>query len=256
MRQFAGFGTAEETNERFSYLLAQGQTGLSTAFDMPTLLGYDSDHPFASGEVGKLRRGHRHRWRTWRCSSTASRSDEVTTSMTINRPGLDPAAPCTWSVAEKQGVAVDQAERHHPERHPQGVHRPERPTSSRPGRRMRLVTDMIAFCARARAPVEHHLHLRLPHPRGRRDRRPGAGLHPGRRHRLRGGGRQGAGSTSTSSPRGSPSSSTSTTTSSRRSPSSAPPGASGPGVMQRALRRQEPAAPGCCASTPRPPGSA
>src|SRR5579884_2471884 len=53
MRQFAGFGTAEETNARFRYLLAQGQTGLSTAFDMPTLMGYDSDHPRSLGEVGR-----------------------------------------------------------------------------------------------------------------------------------------------------------------------------------------------------------
>src|SRR3954469_3313207 len=53
MRQFAGFGTAEETNERFRYLLAHGQTGLSTAFDMPTLMGYDSDHARSLGEVGR-----------------------------------------------------------------------------------------------------------------------------------------------------------------------------------------------------------
>ncbi len=53
MRQFAGFGTAEETNERFHYLLDHGQTGLSTAFDMPSLMGYDSDHPIAEGEVGR-----------------------------------------------------------------------------------------------------------------------------------------------------------------------------------------------------------
>src|SRR5215213_4723418 len=53
MRQFAGFGTAEETNERFRYLLDHGQTGLSTAFDMPSLMGYDSDHPRALGEVGR-----------------------------------------------------------------------------------------------------------------------------------------------------------------------------------------------------------
>ena len=52
MRQFAGFGGPEETNERFKYLLSQGQTGLSTAFDLPTLMGYDSDHPKADGEVG------------------------------------------------------------------------------------------------------------------------------------------------------------------------------------------------------------
>src|ERR687895_1647395 len=53
MRQFAGFGTAEETNESFRYLLDHGQTGLSTAFDMPTLMGYDSDHPRSLGEVGR-----------------------------------------------------------------------------------------------------------------------------------------------------------------------------------------------------------
>src|SRR5580704_6769982 len=53
MRQFAGFGTAEDTNARFRYLLSQGQTGLSVAFDLPALMGYDSDHPLAEGEVGK-----------------------------------------------------------------------------------------------------------------------------------------------------------------------------------------------------------
>ena len=53
MRQFAGFGTAEETNERFRYLLDHGQTGLSTAFDMPSLMGHDSDHPRSLGEVGR-----------------------------------------------------------------------------------------------------------------------------------------------------------------------------------------------------------
>src|SRR5215213_6818797 len=53
MRQFAGFGTAEETNARFRYLLEHGQTGLSTAFDMPSLMGHDSDHPRALGEVGR-----------------------------------------------------------------------------------------------------------------------------------------------------------------------------------------------------------
>ncbi len=53
MRQFAGFGTAEETNGRFRYLLEHGQTGLSTAFDMPSLMGYDSDHPRSLGEVGR-----------------------------------------------------------------------------------------------------------------------------------------------------------------------------------------------------------
>ena len=52
MRQFAGFGSPSETNKRFKYLLEQGQTGLSVAFDMPTLMGYDADHPLAEGEAG------------------------------------------------------------------------------------------------------------------------------------------------------------------------------------------------------------
>src|SRR5450432_1924997 len=102
MRQFAGFGAAEDTNQRFRYLLAQGQTGLSTAFDLPTLMGYDSDHPLAEGEVGK-------------CGvAISSLADmevlfdqiplaDVTTSMTINSP-----AAVIWAmylaVAEKQGA--------------------------------------------------------------------------------------------------------------------------------------------------------
>jgi len=53
MRQFSGFGTAEDTNQRYKFLLDHGQTGLSVAFDFPTLMGYDSDHPRAEGEVGK-----------------------------------------------------------------------------------------------------------------------------------------------------------------------------------------------------------
>src|SRR5215475_10029240 len=54
MRQYAGFGTAEESNRRYRYLLSQGTTGLSVAFDLPTQMGYDSDHPMAAGEVGRV----------------------------------------------------------------------------------------------------------------------------------------------------------------------------------------------------------
>ena len=102
MRQFAGFGTAEDTNARFRYLLGQGQTGLSVAFDLPTLMGYDADHPLSEGEVGK-------------CGvAISSLADmevlfdqiplaDVTTSMTINSP-----AAVIWAmylaVAEKQGA--------------------------------------------------------------------------------------------------------------------------------------------------------
>ncbi|WP_339096089.1 methylmalonyl-CoA mutase family protein [Deinococcus sp. VB142] len=101
MRMFAGFGSAEQTNERFHSLLKAGQTGLSTAFDLPTLMGYDSDHPFSKGEVGKCGVA---------VSSLADMEilfrgidpEAVTTSMTINSP-----ANAIWAMyianAQKQG---------------------------------------------------------------------------------------------------------------------------------------------------------
>ncbi|MBN8581394.1 MAG: methylmalonyl-CoA mutase family protein [Anaerolineae bacterium] len=106
MRMFAGFGTAEETNQRFKYLLEQGQTGLSIAFDLATLMGYDTDQPEALGEFGK-------------CGVAVSSLkdmeilldgiplDKVSSSMTINSP-----AAIIWAMylvaAEKQGVRLDQ----------------------------------------------------------------------------------------------------------------------------------------------------
>lgn len=105
MRMFAGYGTAEETNRRFRYLLEQAQTGLSVAFDLPTLMGYDSDHPMSQGEVGKCGVA---------IDSLADMETlfagiplgEVTTSMTINSP-----AAVLWAmylaVCEKQGVPYD-----------------------------------------------------------------------------------------------------------------------------------------------------
>jgi methylmalonyl-CoA mutase N-terminal domain/subunit len=106
MRQFAGFGSARDTNERFKFLLAHGQTGLSTAFDFPTLMGYDSDHARSEGEVGKTGVA---------ISSLADMEilfegiplDQVSTSMTINGP-----AAILWAfyiaAAEKQGVSSEQ----------------------------------------------------------------------------------------------------------------------------------------------------
>ncbi|MDI6824049.1 MAG: methylmalonyl-CoA mutase family protein [Bacillota bacterium] len=106
MRQFSGFGTAEDTNARFKYLLEHGETGLSTAFDFPTLLGYDSDHPRATGEVGKLGVAIDTLDDMERLFS-GIRLDGVSTSMTINAP-----AAILWAmylvVAEKQGVSWDQ----------------------------------------------------------------------------------------------------------------------------------------------------
>ena len=106
MRQFAGFGTAHETNARFKFLLENGQTGLSTAFDFPTLMGYDSDHPRSEGEVGK----------TGVAISSLSDMevlfegiplDQVSTSMTINGPAV--ILFCFYvAAAERQGVRADQ----------------------------------------------------------------------------------------------------------------------------------------------------
>jgi len=145
MRQFAGFGTAEETNERFRYLLDHGQTGLSTAFDMPTLMGYDSDHPRSLGEVG--REG----------VAIDSLADvetlfkgiplaEVSTSMTINAPAAMLLAFYAC-VGEQQGasraelrgtIQTDILKEYIAQK--EWIFPPE-PS-------MRLVTDMVEFCAR------------------------------------------------------------------------------------------------------------
>jgi methylmalonyl-CoA mutase N-terminal domain/subunit len=102
MRQFAGFGTPEETNERFRYLLAHGQTGLSTAFDMPSLMGHDSDHPRSLGEVGR----EGVAVDTVLDMETLFHGiplDEVTVSMTINAPAAIMLAFYVVA-AERQGV--------------------------------------------------------------------------------------------------------------------------------------------------------
>ncbi len=83
MRQYAGFGTAEDTNERFKFLLAAGQTGLSCAFDLPTQMGLDSDHPRAEGEVGKVGVAI-DSLADMRLLLADLPLDKVTTSMTIN----------------------------------------------------------------------------------------------------------------------------------------------------------------------------
>jgi methylmalonyl-CoA mutase, N-terminal domain len=145
MRQFAGFGTAEETNERFRYLLDHGQTGLSTAFDMPTLMGLDSDHARSIGEVGR--------------EGVAIDSlddvetlfagiplDQVSTSMTINSPAAMLLA-FYLCVGEEQGV---------PRAELRGTiqtdilkeYIAQKEWIFPPEPSMRLVTDMVEFCAR------------------------------------------------------------------------------------------------------------
>ncbi|GIU95283.1 MAG: methylmalonyl-CoA mutase [Gaiellaceae bacterium] len=145
MRQFAGFGTAEETNERFRYLLAHGQTGLSTAFDMPTLMGYDSDHPRAEGEVG--REG----------VAIDSLADvetlfrgiplgEVSTSMTINSPAAILLAYYVC-VGERQGVPRERL-RGTAQTDILKEYIAQKEWIFPPEPSLRLVTDMVEFCAR------------------------------------------------------------------------------------------------------------
>jgi methylmalonyl-CoA mutase N-terminal domain/subunit len=145
MRQFAGFGTAEETNERFRYLLDHGQTGLSTAFDMPTLMGYDSDHARSLGEVG------REGVAVDSLADTETLFDgiplgEVSTSMTINGPAAMLLA-FYICVAEQQGV--ERAElRGTIQTDILKEYIAQKEWIFPPEPSMRLVTDMVEFCAR------------------------------------------------------------------------------------------------------------
>src|SRR6185312_9296937 len=143
MRQFAGFGTAEETNARFRYLLDHGQTGLSTAFDMPTLMGYDSDHARSLGEVGR---------EGVAIDSLADMETlfdgiplgEVSTSMTINGPAAMLLAFYAC-VGEEQGVARDQL-RGTIQTDILKEYIAQKEWIFPPAPSMRLVTDMIEFC--------------------------------------------------------------------------------------------------------------
>src|SRR5437879_128291 len=145
MRQFAGFGTAEETNERFRYLLGHGQTGLSTAFDMPTLMGYDSDHPRSLGEVGR---------EGVAIDSLADMETlfdgiplgEVSTSMTINGPAAMLLAFYAC-VGEEQGVPVA-ALRGTVQTDILKEYIAQKEWIFPPAPSMRLVVDMIEWCSR------------------------------------------------------------------------------------------------------------
>ena len=143
MRQYAGFATAEETNKRYKYLLEQGQTGLSVAFDLPTQIGYDSDHPLAEGEVGKVGVAI-DTLRDMEILFSGIPLDKVSTSMTINATA---AILLTMyiAVAEKQGIKPEIL---------QGTIQNDilKEYAARgtyiypPLESMRIVTDIFAFC--------------------------------------------------------------------------------------------------------------
>jgi methylmalonyl-CoA mutase, N-terminal domain len=151
MRQFAGFGTAEETNARFRYLLDHGQTGLSTAFDMPTLMGYDSDHPRSLGEVGR---------EGVAIDSLADMETlfdgiplgEVSTSMTINGPAAMLLAFYAC-VGEEQDVPLERL-RGTVQTDILKEYIAQKEWIFPPEPSMRLVVDMIEWCAE-RLPLMH-----------------------------------------------------------------------------------------------------
>jgi len=145
MRQYAGFGTAEQTNQRFKYLLSQGQTGLSVAFDFPTQVGYDCDHPMARGEVGKAGVSV-STLRDMEIVFDGIPLDKITTSMTINAPAAVLLAMYIV-VGEKQGVpqsVLDGTVQNDilKEYVARGMYIfPPKPS-------MRLVTDIFEYCAK------------------------------------------------------------------------------------------------------------
>src|SRR5437764_3242724 len=145
MRQFAGFGTALETNLRFRYLLDHGQTGLSTAFDMPSLMGHDSDHPRSLGEVG--REGVAiDSLADMEALFAAIPLDRVSVSMTINAPAAVMLAFYVVA-AERQGVAAEQlAGTIQTDILKEYIAQKEWCFPVDPA--MRLVTDMIEFASR------------------------------------------------------------------------------------------------------------
>lgn len=145
MRQFAGFGTPEDTNQRFKYLLEHGQTGLSTAFDLPTLMGRDADDPFSEGEVGICGVA---------VSSLADMEilfkgiplDKVTTSMTINAPAAMVLA-FYIAVAEKQGLS-SQVLRGTIQNDILKEYIAQKEWIYPPKPSMRIITDMFQYCAK------------------------------------------------------------------------------------------------------------
>ena len=223
MRQYAGYASAKESNERYNYLLEHGSTGLSMAFDLPTQLGLDSDDPRCLGEVGRTGVAI-DTIDDMRTAFDGIPLDEVSTSMTINAPAA--CCCCSTSSSARSRASTPSSSAARPERHPQGVHRPRelhlpaRAADAADHRPVRLLQG-------ERPEVEHGLDLRLPLPREGLLGGPGGRLHARQRHRLRAGRARRRPGGRRVRARAWRSSSTATTTSSRRSRSSAPPGGCG-----------------------------
>ena len=182
IRQYAGFSTAEDSNAFYRRNLAAGQMGLSIAFDLATHRGYDSDHPRVKGDVGMAGVAIDCIY-DMRTLFDGIPLDKMRVSMTMNGAVL-PILALYIVAAEEQGV---------PHAGLSGTIQNDilkefmvRNTYIYPPEpSMRIVSDIFAYTAARDAEVQLDLDQRLPHAGGRGDGRPGAGLHPGRRHRIR-----------------------------------------------------------------------
>ncbi len=171
MRQYAGFGTAAESNRRYRYLLEQGVSGLSVAFDLPTQIGYDSDQPLSAGEVGKVGVAID----SIEDMAEALRRHSARRGLDVDDDQRDGHRPAV--AVHRRRAPAGRAGRkpvgHDPERHPQGIRR---------ARHLHLPAASVAAdrhghlrLLRARAAqLEHDLDQRVPHSRGRLDGHPGS----------------------------------------------------------------------------------
>ena len=185
IRQYAGFSTAEESNAFYRRNLAAGQKGLSVAFDLPTHRGYDCDHPRVTGDVGMAGVAIDSIY-DMRQLFDGIPLDKMSVSMTMNGAVL-PVLALYIVAAEEQGVPPEQLA---------GTIQNDilkefmvRNTYIYPPKpSMRIISDIFAYTSQRDAAVQLDLDLRLPHPGGRGDGRPGAGLHPRRRRGVPAGG--------------------------------------------------------------------
>ncbi len=186
MRQYAGYASAEESNKRYHFLLAQGQKGLSVAFDLPTQIGYDADHPLAHGEVGKVGVS---------ISSLEDMEmlfrgiplDRVSTSMTINAPAAVLLA-LYIAVAKQQSVEVSSlrgtVQNDILKEYIAGyIYLPPKTVHAADHR-------LVSILPAGGPPVEYDKYFRVPYPRGGVYRGPGSGFYPGKWDCLCPGGRR------------------------------------------------------------------
>ena len=199
IRQYAGFSTAEESNAFYRKALDAGQQGVSVAFDLATHRGYDSDHPRVESATSARPGVAIDSVEDMKILFDGIPLDKISVSMTMNGAVI-PVLANFIVVGEEQGVSRQVAAcRDHPERHSQGVHGPQH--LYLPARSLDADHRRHHRIHRQRdAEVQLDLDLRLPHAGGRREPRAGAGLHAGRRARIRAHGDQGRAWRSTSSP--------------------------------------------------------